>query len=184
MHSSLLRSVIIIAFQAAEAHTAPNRVRVTLRLAVYHQSVCLGDKPLETHDQQLFFQHNTYGHSPYVTSSLMRGCVCPLQLLLVLASAIILRSESRGTRDQILLPQPGGPGPRIYIPQEQGGPVIPPGTGFPFRRILRLTGLRWRYSNPPPRGLNIENTASKSSIVASRSCRTYSVENTSFQLVH
>jgi hypothetical protein len=23
------------------------------------------------------------------------------------------------------LPQPGGPGPRIYIPQEQGGPVIP-----------------------------------------------------------
>jgi hypothetical protein len=26
------------------------------------------------------------------------------------------------------LPQPGGPGPHIYIPQEQGGPVIPPGT--------------------------------------------------------
>jgi hypothetical protein len=25
--------------------------------------------------------------------------------------------------------QPGGPGPRIYFPQEQGGPVIPPGTG-------------------------------------------------------
>jgi hypothetical protein len=30
------------------------------------------------------------------------------------------------------LPQPGGPGPRIYIPQKQGGPVIPLGTGFPF----------------------------------------------------
>jgi hypothetical protein len=29
-------------------------------------------------------------------------------------------------------PQPGGPGPSIYIPQEQGSPVIPPGTGFPF----------------------------------------------------
>jgi hypothetical protein len=40
------------------------------------------------------------------------------------------------------LPQPGGPGPRIYISQEQGGPVIPPGTGFPFRRLLRLVGLR------------------------------------------
>jgi hypothetical protein len=26
------------------------------------------------------------------------------------------------------LPQPGGPGPRIYIPQEQGDSVIPPGT--------------------------------------------------------
>jgi hypothetical protein len=30
------------------------------------------------------------------------------------------------------LPQPGGPGPRIYIPREQGDPIIPPGTGFPF----------------------------------------------------
>jgi hypothetical protein len=49
------------------------------------------------------------------------------------------------------LPQPGGPGPRIYIPQEQGDPVITPGTGFPFRRLLRLAGLRWRYWNSPPR---------------------------------
>jgi hypothetical protein len=48
------------------------------------------------------------------------------------------------------LPQPGGPGPRIYITQEKGGPVIPQGTGFPFCRLLRLAGLRWRYSNPPP----------------------------------
>jgi hypothetical protein len=30
------------------------------------------------------------------------------------------------------LPQSGGPDPGIYIPQEQGGPVIPPGTGLPF----------------------------------------------------
>jgi hypothetical protein len=44
------------------------------------------------------------------------------------------------------LPQPGGPGPRIYIHQEQGGPVITPGTGFPFRRLLRLGGVRWMYS--------------------------------------
>jgi hypothetical protein len=28
----------------------------------------------------------------------------------------------------------------------------PPGTGFPFRRLLQLAGLRWRYSNPPPQG--------------------------------
>jgi hypothetical protein len=47
------------------------------------------------------------------------------------------------------LPQPGGPGPRIYIPQEQGGPVIPPGTWFPFRRLLRLAGLWWKYLNTP-----------------------------------
>jgi hypothetical protein len=51
------------------------------------------------------------------------------------------------------LPQPGGPGPRIFIPKEQGGPVLPPGICFPFRRLLRLAGLRWSYSNPPPRGV-------------------------------
>jgi hypothetical protein len=51
--------------------------------------------------------------------------------------------------------QPGGPGPRIYIPQEQGGPVIPTGTGFPFRRLLRLARLRWRYSIPPPHGIEL-----------------------------
>jgi hypothetical protein len=41
---------------------------------------------------------------------------------------------------------------RIYIPQEQGDPDIPPGTGFPFCRLL-WQGLRWRYSNPPPHGI-------------------------------
>jgi hypothetical protein len=51
------------------------------------------------------------------------------------------------------LPQPGGAGPRIYIPEEQGGPVITPGTGFPFRRLLRLAGLWLRYANPPSKGV-------------------------------
>jgi hypothetical protein len=40
------------------------------------------------------------------------------------------------------LAQPGGTGPRIYIPQKQGGPVIPPGSGFTFCRLLRLARLR------------------------------------------
>jgi hypothetical protein len=44
-------------------------------------------------------------HSPYVTSSLTRGWVCRLQLLLVLASAVILGSEFLGTHDHILLSQ-------------------------------------------------------------------------------
>jgi hypothetical protein len=41
--------------------------------------------------------------------------------------------------------------PYLY-PQEQGGPVIHPGTGFPFRCLLQLAGPRWRYSAPPPHG--------------------------------
>jgi hypothetical protein len=53
----------------------------------------------------IFFQLNTGGYSPYVTSSLMRGWVSRLQLLLVLASAVNLRSESRGTHDHLLLSQ-------------------------------------------------------------------------------
>jgi hypothetical protein len=94
----------------------------------------------------------------FVALSLTRGRVCTLLLLLELASAVPLWSESRGTQEHILLskflrlPQHGGPGPRIYIPQEQGGPDISPGTGFLFRRLLRLVEQRWRYSIPPPHG--------------------------------
>jgi hypothetical protein len=46
---------------------------------------------------------------------------------------------------------PRGLGLHIYIHHEEGGPVIPPGTRFPFRRLLRLSGPWWRYSNPSPR---------------------------------
>jgi hypothetical protein len=90
---------------------------------------------------------------------------CPhwrVQSLLVHASTVILGSESRGTHDYKLIsqirdsPKPGVPGLHINIPQEQGGPVIPPGTVFPFRGLLRLVGLRWRYSNPPPQVLSLK----------------------------
>jgi hypothetical protein len=79
--------------------------------------------------------------------SLRIGQVCRIQLLLVLASADILGSKSLGTHDHILLSQI--PGPPIYMRQETCGPVIPPGTGFSFRRLLRLAGLRWRHTNQP-----------------------------------
>jgi hypothetical protein len=58
-----------------------------------------------------------------------------------------------GTVSDSRLSQTGRPGPRICIFQEQGGPVIPPSTGFHFRRLLRRAGPRWKYSNPPPRGV-------------------------------
>jgi hypothetical protein len=63
--------------------------------------------------------------------SLTRGRVCLLYMLLVLASAVFLGSESLGTRDHILLSQI---------------------SDFPFRCLLRLAGSRWRYSTPPPHG--------------------------------
>jgi hypothetical protein len=71
--------------------------------------------------------------------SLTRGQVCNLlvQLLLGLARVFTFGCTSRRTRDHILLshirlPQTGGPGLCIYILQEQGGPIILLGTGFPF----------------------------------------------------
>jgi hypothetical protein len=47
-------------------------------------------------------------------------------------------------------PQPGGAGSRNIIPQEEGGPVILPGTGFPLSRLLQLAGPQWMYSKQPP----------------------------------
>jgi hypothetical protein len=61
-------------------------------------------------------------------------------LLQALARAVIFGSESRGTRDLILL---------LQI------------RDFPFRRLLRFAGLRWRYSNPPPRGSLISLTSNR-----------------------
>jgi hypothetical protein len=80
-------------------------IRVTLWLTVYRQSVHLGFKPAETHEQYSFFQLNTCGYSPYVTSSVMRGWVCHLQWLLALTSAVILRPQSHGTHNHILQSQ-------------------------------------------------------------------------------
>jgi hypothetical protein len=64
--------------------------------------------------------------------SLTRERVCRLRFLLVLASAVTLGPQSLGTRDHILQSQI---------------------RDFPFRRLVRLAGLRWRYSPPPPHGL-------------------------------
>jgi hypothetical protein len=51
-----------------------------------------------------------------------------------LASAVIVGSEFRGTRDHILLSQI---------------------RDFPFRRLLQLAGLRWRYSTSTPHGITL-----------------------------
>jgi hypothetical protein len=64
-----------------------------------------------------------------------------------IATILFYREGSLPLRPTI---QPGGPVSYVYVLQWQGGPVIPPDTGFPFRCLLRLSGLQWMYSNPPP----------------------------------
>jgi hypothetical protein len=94
--------------------------------------VCLGIKHTSGAYDQIFITVRQLRVCWCGALSLTRGRVCRLQLLLALTSAVILGFEWLGTRDRILLSQ-------IW--------------DFPFRRLLRLAGSRWRYSTPPPHGL-------------------------------
>jgi hypothetical protein len=68
-------------------------------------SMVFATSPLRPTIRIFIFQLNTCGYSAYITSSPTRGWVCCLQLLLVLASAVLLRSQSSGTHDRNLLSQ-------------------------------------------------------------------------------
>jgi hypothetical protein len=57
-------------------------------------------------------------------------------------------SWSQFTVSDSRLPHPGGPDPRIYIRQEQEAQLYPQALGSLFVAVLR-----WKYSNPPPHGI-------------------------------
>jgi hypothetical protein len=89
-----------------------------------------------------FFQLNSCSYSPYVTSSLTRGKVCRLQLLLSLASA-----------DPIRGPNPAGLMTKFDCLRFETHPtwrarspyLYPPGTGWP-----NYTPRHWvPFSSPP-----------------------------------
>jgi hypothetical protein len=88
----------------------------------------LATSPLTLTTSNFIFQLNTCSYSLYVTSSLTRERVCLWQLLLVFASTLILRSDTRGTRGHILLSQ-------IQDSSNLQGQVLvfksPQGTGWP-----------------------------------------------------
>jgi hypothetical protein len=105
--------------------------------------VCLGTQlPSEAYDK-IFITVRLLWVCWYGTLSLTRGWVYHLQLLLDLASAVIFGSESVGTCDHILLSQI---------------------RDFPFRRLLRLSGLRRWYFTPPPHGISLSSYRSQLSL--------------------
>jgi hypothetical protein len=118
----------------------------------------LATSPLRPTTRIFIFQLNISGYRPYVTSFLTREWVCCYSCCWSSSAQSFSDPSPAGLMTtfyclKLETPQPGEPCSRIYIPQELRGPVTPPGTGFPFRRLLRLAGLRWRYSTPPPQGI-------------------------------
>jgi hypothetical protein len=108
--------------------TTESRVESSLILRpTVSRPVSLEIKHISGAYDQIFITVRQLQVSWFGALSLTRGRVWLLQLLLALASAVIFGSESRGTRDYILLSQV---------------------REFPFLRLLRLAGLRWRYSKP------------------------------------
>jgi hypothetical protein len=136
-------------------------IKVNLRPTV-SRPVCLSvRRPSGTCDQFFFLLEISFRQlwvCYFVAPSLTRGQVCNL---LTIASGPCQSSHS-----WVEVPQNSQPyftvsfeipptwrarSPYLY-PPETGWPSYTPGTGFPFCRLLRLAGQRWRYSNPPPHG--------------------------------
>jgi hypothetical protein len=130
--------------------------------------------PWDSQHNNFIFRLNTCDYSPYVTSSLTRGWVCRLQLLLVLASAVSLRSESRGAHDHILLsqiresPNFEGQVPVFISPSKRVTQLCPQALGSTKSKskllydwrfttihfVLASSPLRLTTREPPPPQLN------------------------------
>jgi hypothetical protein len=93
--------------------------------------------PLRPMTSDFIFQLNTCDYYPHVISSMTRGWVCRLQLLLGLASAVILRVESRGTHDILLSqirdsPKLKGQVPVFISPRNRVAQLYPQALGCIF----------------------------------------------------
>jgi hypothetical protein len=129
-----------------EYHDRRSNVEVTLWLMV-SQSVSMS-----------WYRAPLWDFRPDITSCRnvavrnLRSCFCGRPLWRkdgsAICSVITQWFESLRTRNHTLLShlrlhQPGGPGSCIYIPQEQGDPVIHLGTGFTTTKLFfRFTRVR------------------------------------------
>jgi hypothetical protein len=145
-----------------------------LRLAVYSRPICVGAKPLEACDplskSKLSWCHVSIRNPrpDFFTAKQLRYCLCGApSLTRGQVWSVNYNCCWPSPEQSFLVPSPTGlmaifycprletrpiwraRSPYFYIPLEKSGPLVYPGTGFSFRRLLRLEGLRWKYSNPP-----------------------------------
>jgi hypothetical protein len=112
------------------------------------QSLLVSDSHLELMTRFSFFCVTFVGF--LMSDALSDERMGLVKLLQGLAGAITLGTKSRRTHIHILLshlrlPQPGGPGHRIYIPHEQSAQLYP--------RALSSLSVAWSYSDSPRHGL-------------------------------
>jgi hypothetical protein len=88
------RQRVLTLFSSAHVAVYKVRVGVTLRPGIYRESVRLGAKPLETHDQRVFFP------PPNLTLTLYTSKQASSSLLLAFAGMVIL---GIGTHDHIFV---------------------------------------------------------------------------------
>jgi hypothetical protein len=113
----------ILCARVAPALIVSSLSRSLILWSTVSRPVCLGIKYPSRASDQIFISVRQLWVCRFGALSLTRWRACRLRFLLGLASAVILESHSRWTRDHILLSQI---------------------RNFLFRRLLRLAGSRWR----------------------------------------
>jgi hypothetical protein len=121
--------------------------------------VCLGvRRPSGTRDQFFFRLEISFRRLQlyFVATSLTGGRVCNLlynRFWALPEQSLLGQSPAELTTIFYCLiwdsPNLEGQVPVFISPRNKVAHYTP-GTGFPFCRLLRLAGLRWRYSNAPP----------------------------------
>jgi hypothetical protein len=123
----------------------PCRSRSRSYFTTDSQSVCLGvEHPCVTCDLVTSCRYIAVRNLTYCfcgAPSLTRGRVCNFQSITQWSESC--RTHSHTSFSQLRLSKTGGPSSRIYIPQEQDGPVIPSGTEL--ASVTSLDAIRYDF---------------------------------------